>query len=185
MKRVIFLTLLAMGLPTASLANVIVAPSCPVGAIVCYDTGTFQSGTLSGSFTTAVDVSVTGNLANITTDTGTLTLTPVCPVGSICYVFSGGSVSVMSGGSTVFTDSLTGGLVVTTGNSVVITASLAPEGIIAYGNTSTSVVYNPTNGMLLGGAAGLTGFAPEPGTLGLLGTGVLGLAAMIRRKIIT
>jgi|SRR6516165_4470218 hypothetical protein len=59
--------------------------------------------------------------------------------------------------------------------------------------TLTQSGFSPTkyDYSLASTATGVTSYAltlstvPEPGTLGLLGTGVLGLAAMIRRKITT
>ena len=40
-----------------------------------YDTGTFQSGTISGSFSTMINVSVTGSLHTIDIQTGQLVQT--------------------------------------------------------------------------------------------------------------
>jgi len=71
MKRVILWALLAMGLPTAALADISFSP------------GTFSSGTLVGSFPTALDVTRAMLPKLPVTDTGTLTLQSSCPVPGV------------------------------------------------------------------------------------------------------
>jgi len=87
MRRVVLLALLALALPSVVLAN-----------SIDFSTGTFVSGSLTGSFSTSLSTSITGTIDTITLSTGTLTQLSSCPIGLVgtCYSFTGGSVTVAS-----------------------------------------------------------------------------------------
>jgi hypothetical protein len=168
------LTLLALGLSTAALAK-----------DIDYDSGKFVSGTISGTFTTTINTTIVGSLDTITIDTGTLTkATGPCTKGFTCYDFSGGSVTVKRGSTTVFTDVLEGGSVQKGSDSTDISATLLPHaGTVGQGTAVATLVFN---GHTVNTGSSDISFAttiPEPGTLALLGTGLIGLAGMARRKL--
>src|SRR5438309_5458098 len=113
MRRAILLALLAVALPTVALAD-----------SIDFSTGTFVSGTTSGSLTTNLSTTIVGSIDTINVMTGSLTQLSSCPIGlsGTCYSFGGGSVTVTSGTTSLFTDSLSGGVLTKNGNSVGILA---------------------------------------------------------------
>jgi len=173
------LTLLAVALPTAALAN-----------SIDFSTGTFTSGTITSNFHNPFSVEVVGSGGTITLDTSTLN-THCAPATAVC-TFTSGTVTVKnSAGVTVFTSSVTDGTIsrVTPPNEDSITANLVPGTCSPITCTSGSVTFHVDvrGGNLVAGSSatvvGSTSVIPEPGTLGMLGTGVLGLAGMMRRKL--
>ena len=148
-----------------------------------YDTGTFQSGTISGSFSTMINVSVTGSLHTIDIQTGQLVQTTSgCPTGSTCFDFTGGSVTV---DGTLFKDALSGGITIRDDGAASISAILMPEPGVSSGTASASFVFD--DGMLSSGSEDVaynTAAVPEPSSGLLLSIGMLGLVVMGGKQLL-
>jgi PEP-CTERM motif len=164
MRRVALLALLALALPTAALAT-----SIGTNDYTNYGTVSAGTATVSGSATTSLTISsqlisinsTLGNLGKVTVTTGTIS-------GG---VFTGGTISIVNTNNvTLFSSTLTGGTVTVIGGNTFVAYNLG--GIVGG--------FQLTNGNIVSGDTIVT---PEPGTLGLLGTGLVGLAGVIRRKV--
>jgi hypothetical protein len=171
MRRVFLLGLLALALPTAALA----------GTIDYQGFGTKSGGTVSYSanLTAGGSVSLTMELVGINTTTGNLGMVSIAPTlgtscGTGCFNITGGSLNITNTSSvSLFSGTFTSGTVTSSGGFVNI------QGFLANGST-VSTVLKFNNDII---ASSDTIIAPEPGTLGLLGTGLVGLAGVIRRKV--
>ena len=162
MNKVVLLAVLALALPTAALAD------------------TFDYGNVGGTITgsNAAGWTVNSTLTSIldqttnTLTTGTLG-TVVFTTGAVTNgTFSTGSVTITAtGGATLFSGTFSSGTITTVNGVTFIDANLA-----CFGCGSMQIVASGT-------LSGNTIVTPEPGTLGLLGTGLVGLAGIVRRKV--
>ena len=162
MNKVVLLAVLALALPTAALAD-----TFDYGNVGGTITGSNAAGwTITSTLTTIQDVTTntltTGTLGTVVFTTGTVTN----------GAFSTGSITITAtGGTTLFSGTFSGGTVTTVNGVTFINANLACTGC-----GSVQIVAS-------GGISGDTIVTPEPGTLGLLGTGLVGLAGIVRRKL--
>jgi PEP-CTERM motif-containing protein len=174
MRRVVLLAVLALALPTAAMANTFDFGNAGTLGTTASLTGSATAGgsiTLS-SVLTSIDnngVLTTGNLGTVTVTTGTLVKT-----GVNTFSFTGGTISVWDAATSsfLFQGTFSGTVMVGAGGSLQITYALNGTPVVGGFQISAAGV-----------VSGDTIVTPEPGTLGLLGTGLVGLAGIVRRKL--
>ena len=188
MRRVVLIALFALALPIAAFADSIsftdmgnlnsagtISPTSNASF-----TGSISNGssyTLNVPLTQFVDNGVTtATSGTVTLSTGTLTQT-----GTGQFSFTGTVTVENSSDAVLFTSSVTSGTITKQPNgSVSIGGLLAGGGINSILGTQ---VKNGGRSVVGGGSADTSAsVVPEPGTLGLFGTGLVGIAGLIRRK---
>ena len=202
MKRVILMALLAMALPLAAFADNSTDFTNSGGTLA----GSSAGLSLSGSELIAVDGLgggglITGGLGSVSFSTGALATGSLQMGGT----FDGGGSFLITGNGTngvptgtIFTGSFTGPVtwtLVTLANGThnyTLTGSITGQwygtGPSVFGAT-VQLMINTGKGFFNGsttissGDTNIGGTVPEPGTLGLLGTGLVGLAGALHRKL--
>jgi hypothetical protein len=201
MKRMILLALLALALPLAAFANDSVDFTNSGGVL----SGSSAGLSLSGSELIAVNGFnggglITGGLGSLGFSTGSLSSGSLQMGGTFN---GGGSFSIVGNGTngipneTLFSGSFTGPVtwtLITLANGThnyTLTGSISGtwyNGSLVQGAT-VQLTINTGKGFFNGstnissGDTNIVTTVPEPGTLGLLGTGLVGLAGALRRKL--
>jgi len=202
MKRFVLMVLLAMALPVAAFANGSVDFTNAGGTLSAGNDGL----SVTGSTLVMVDGlgglgMVTGNLGTVSFSTGALTSGSL---SSGLAMFAAGGTFVITGNGTngipntvLFTGTFDGPVkweVIKSKGLLYYTISGSITGTWYNGDTVNGAITvltvpvskkNPFSGGTIGLSSGDTNIStvPEPGTLGLMGTGLIGLAGALRRKL--
>jgi hypothetical protein len=197
MKAALLLIVLALALPLTAFADGIVLTN-QLGSIAISNAGITSTGSQLTSFN-GIKAPPGHSLGSVSFSTGALTSGSITAGGT--FSSSGSTFNVTGNGKgvphgAIFTGSFTGPITWTLTSKVGATLTYTLSGTISgmlytgrmVSGTTTQTIYS-TSGQLSQGIghirAGSTTLAvPEPNTLSMLGTGLVAMAGMFRRKLV-
>ena len=205
MRKTLLLAVLALALPTALFAGSSVDYTNLGGNLMGSASGLTLSGTNSSTLAIVSSLgiaSASGNLGTVSFGTGALETGSLSGGGT--FSSTGSWFTITGKGSNglpngvIFTGAFSGDIHLVFGGTLadgthtyVLWGGLkgmSGNGLPEAGLTS-QIVFNTGKGFFDGGAnitsgdTSLSAVVPEPGSLGLLGTGLIGLAGVVRRKL--
>lgn len=175
MRRVFLLAVLALALPSVALAD-------SITNFVGLGTSGAGTASMTGSVSNGGSLTITTALTGVNgvATTGTISWSTGALTGSgSSFTYTGGNVTVMSGAETLFSGTFSTS---TAGTVTVTPVSIVISGVLANGGGTELITLGRNGAFTVNTAIGVV-TTPEPGTLGLIGTGLIGLAGLARRKL--
>lgn len=169
MRRIVLLALLALAIPSLALAD---SMDFAFGGKLGTTASTSGTATATNNFSVTsslLDLNFAPASGTVKISTGTLSS---CSMG-LC--FTGGTIDVWNSSSQLLFQGSFDGTVTNSNGVVTIKADEGGNPVMA------GFAFVATKGGSVSGDFTVT--TPEPGTLGLIGTGLIGLAGLARRKL--
>lgn len=175
MRRVVLLALLALAIPSLALAD-------SITDFEGFGTSAAGTATITGTVTSGQSLNITTALTGVNgvATSGTISWNTGALTGSgSSFTYSGGSLAIMSGATTLFSGTFSSS---TPGTVTVTPVSILISGVLANGGGTETITIMKSGAFSVSADIGVV-TTPEPGTLGLIGTGLIGLAGLARRKL--